>query len=242
METFLDISDFDNQVFIALQMSEIFSAQELEQLQFNSIIIPPRRDINDQFEIFFDKIFQSNNRFQLVDMITHVNNRPERCIDIRIHKTNKIEIIIKCDFDMNVPTFTSDIVCLAINYIKYGIKSSRTYNMNKLAENFVKIAYEISSQKNSIENCKSMIAYLLKAQNDDHDEIYHNQHYLKQFDKGNCSYTLMIHSPQMLKFILYNKDWKETEYIFIPKSKIGIIILLDICNKILNYKQNKENK
>ena len=90
MEKFLDISDFNNQVFIALQMSEIFSTHELEQFQFNSIIIPETRDLNDPFEIFFDRIFQSNNRIQLVDLITHINNRPERCIDIRIKKTNTI--------------------------------------------------------------------------------------------------------------------------------------------------------
>lgn len=240
MEKFLDISDFNNQVFIALQMSEIFSIHELEQFQFNSIIIPETRDLNDPFEIFFDRIFQSNNRIQLVDLITHINNRPERCIDIRIKKTNTIEIIIKCDFNTKVPIYVSDIACLAINYIKYGIKSSRTYNMTKLAENFTKVAAEISSQKNSIENCKSMIEYLVLVQNNEHEDIFVNYHYLKQFNKGNCSYTLMIHNPQMLKFVLYNIDWKQTEYIFVPRDKIGIAILLDICSRIMNYPTTKK--
>ena len=95
METFLDISDFNNQVFVALQMAEIFTAHELEQLQFNDIIIPETRDINDPFEIFFDKLFQSDNRIQLVDLIANSNNRHERCMDIRIYKTNMIEIITK---------------------------------------------------------------------------------------------------------------------------------------------------
>ena len=85
-----------------------------------------------------------------------------------------------------------------------------------------------------------MIEYLVLVQNDEHEDIFMTYHYLKQFNKGNCSYTLMIHNPQMLKFVLYNIDWKQTEYIFVPRDKIGIAILLDICTKIMNYPNTKK--
>lgn len=241
METFLDISNFDTQVFVALQMTEIFSTHELEQLQFNDIIIPETRDINDPYEIFFDKLFHSDNRLQLVDLITHTNNRPERCMDIRIYKTNTIEIILKCDFDKKFPVYISDITCLAINYSKYGIHSARSYNMAKLSENFVSIAVEMSSQKHSIENCSQMIEYLAIVGDDPNNDIFLSYHYLKQFNKGNCSYVISIHNPQMLKFTLYNSDRRSTEYIFVPRDRIGIAILTDICQRILKaYKEEKK--
>lgn len=232
METFLDITNYETQVFIAFGMTELFTAEELEQLQFNSIIIPNTRDINDTFEIFFDRIFQSNNRFQLVDIITNLNNRPERCIDIRIYKANQVEVIIKCDFNKKFPIYISSIVCLAINYIKYGVKVNKTYNMSKLAENFSAIAAELSSQKNSIENCNSFIKYLSSV--NDNDDIFVSYHFIKQFNKGNCSYTLSLYSPEMLKLTLYNIDKFKTEYIFVPRNKIGTTILLDIFNRIIN--------
>ena len=232
METFLDISNFDNQVFIALQMAEIFTTHELLQLQLNSIIVPETRDINDPFEIFFDKIFQSNNRIQLVDLITHINNRPERCMDLRIYKTNMIGIIIKCEFNTKFPIYVSDISCLAINYIKYGVPSTRSYNMTKLAETFTRIAAEMS-KKGSIDNCNEMIEYLSLIIDDVDNDIYTSYHYLKQFNKGICSYTITIHNPQMLKFTLYNTDKRSTEYIFVPRNRIGLIILIDICQNII---------
>lgn len=239
METFLDISDFNNQVFVALQMAEIFTAHELEQLQFNDIIIPETRDINDPFEIFFDKLFQSDNRIQLVDLIANSNNRHERCMDIRIYKTNMIEIIIKCNFNTKFAIYVSDITCLAINYIKYGIQSSRSYNMAKLADNFTNIAVEISSNKNSMDNCRAMLKHLTTIMNDTNDDIYKNFHYLKQFTKGNCSYNITVHNPQMLKFTLFNIDRRSSEYIFVPRTNIGVTILIGICKQIIEKYESK---
>ena len=236
MESFYDLSEYMNQVFLGFKIAEIFTVVELEQIQCNIINFADTRDINDPFEFIYDRLFKSNNRFQIVDLITNINNHHERCIDIRMKKNYNIETIVKCIFDKKFNIYLSNAVCLAINYLKYGTFEDKKYSAMIMAAKYATLAEALSCDGSSIENCKRLIEYLT-IMNDESSDIYTNYHFIKEFNEGNCTYTISIVNPTMLKFSVFNIDKLKAEYIFIPRNKTGLEILMYIGESILqNYR------
>ena len=226
MNEYIDISVLKGQQIVINKFAEFYLIEELEQIKFDNIeITDSEQDIN----IIYDKLFDTDKRLQILDIILENS----RYIDIRMCKGKSIQTDIKCAYNDQIVNNMHIILAYTIDFIKYKDPYDTMLNMHNIANNYaIRLMHLDKQWIKHLDELKFITDYVST-----NEEILTNDSIYKRLPVGNCIYELKIINKKIFRLCAYNLDTNLKEYLLLKRDKVGLSTICLIFDKIVQLKR-----
>jgi hypothetical protein len=225
---YISISSVKNQNKIALKLTEFFTIDELNYLDFSSLQYPVKnREINDIISIFYNATFKSEKAIQLIDVLILDEFPIARYIDIRLMQGKKFQIDIKCKYTNKSIYYLSIILAKAVNFSNYKNNNDKTYRKNNIIDNYCNKVSKLVANKKYLDDVEFILDYIVYD-----DSILLNDNFEYDFCVDNLQFYISI-KLSCIKLNIQEINTKENYSIYILRNKIGLNDILLIIEKII---------
>lgn len=230
-QNYLDISLLKNQNMIAVKLAENYSVEELEQINFSSIVLfESKRDISKPINIIYESEFAENRKIQLLDIFLLDAYPIIRFINLRILQSDYFQMDFKCKFNKKILNYLDIIVAKAVNFLKYKSKYDAKLIKNNIINNFASILAN-SMSLGGLEEIRFISEYV----NAD-ESILTQENFVFDFSIENVKFHVTA-NDSLIRFSFIAND--KEEYIRVNRNKIGVSSISLIIEKAIKIKCKK---
>jgi len=222
---YINLSYIKDQNELAVNLSNLFSIDELINIKLEEINLKPR-DINKIEEIYYEKEFtESKKVFKIIDIMILDNYPAKRYIVLRISIKNKVQIDFKCRYSKNIIKYIAQTLAKCYNYLLW-----KNDNDTKIIKSHImtNISNTISKFNIDFNELKFILNYLF---------IQYENNELLDYDFSISNYEFEVKSNKLniVKFgFKIDDNWK---YVFLQNNNITISNINFIIDELIGEKQ-----
>ena len=233
-----DLSLIKSQNEIATHIGRLFTIEELESIDIELDTFFLAGNVSNsngksEIEISLYSIEFKNNdknkKFEILEVIITNKNPIEIYMDIRISEGEYLDMDIKCKKDDHSIIHINTILAKALNFAKHRSFFDLFFMNKHIVDNFAdKLSKKLPIEQ--LEELRIVAEYAISDKN-----ILISTDYHKEFEITGIKYIIDSWKFNMIKF-QFSID-NTTDYILLPKTKIGISTISLIIEQAINLKQ-----
>lgn len=225
-DNYINLSYIKDQNELAVNLSNLFSINELIYIKLDEVNIKPR-DINKIQEIYYEKEFSESKKvFKIIDTMILDNYPAKRYIILRITISNKIQVDFKCKYSKNIIKYIAQTLAKCYNYLLWkndnDIKIIKSHIMGNILDIVSKFDIDFGE-------LKFILNYLFIQYENDGLLDYN-------FSISNYDFEVKSNNLDIVRFgFKSNNEWK---YVFLQNNNVSISNINFIIDELIG-KNNK---